>query len=63
MMTKHVMLHPRADVCRLYLPRAEDGRGLISVADTVNIERRSLQRHASIMTTGERLLATGVRVL
>ena len=36
MMTMHGMLHPRSNVCRLYLPRAEGGRGLISVADTVS---------------------------
>ena len=46
--TMHGMLHPR-----LYLPRAEGGRGLMSVADTVNIER-SLQRHVN--TTQEKLL-------
>ena len=34
-MTMHKALHPKSDVDRLYLPRKEGGRGLISVEDTV----------------------------
>ena len=48
------MIHPRTNVSRLYLPRSEGGRGLLSVSDSVNIKRRSLQCHVS--STQERLL-------
>ena len=61
LMTMHGMLHPRSNFSRLYLPRAEGGRGLISVADSVNIEKRSLQRHVS--NTKEQLLKIGQRYL
>ena len=46
-MTMYGMLHPRSNVSRLYLQRSEGGRGLFSVSDSVNIERRSLQCHVS----------------
>ena len=48
------MLHPRSNVSRLYLPRSEGGRGLLSVSDSVNIEIRNLQCHVS--STQEKLL-------
>ena len=54
LMTMHGMLHPRSNVSRLYLPRSEGGRGLLSVSDSVNIERRSLQCRVS--STQEKLL-------
>ena len=47
------MLYPRSNVSRLYLPRSEGERGLLSVSDSVNIER-SLQCHVS--STQEKLL-------
>ena len=53
-MTMYGMLHPRSNVSRLYLPRSEGGRGLLSVSDSVNIERRSLQCRVS--STQEKLL-------
>ena len=34
-MTIYGMLHPRADVQRLYLPRGQGGRGLRSVEDCI----------------------------
>ena len=54
LMTMYGMLHPRSNVSRLYLPRSEGGIGLLSVSDSVNIERRSLQCHVS--STQEKLL-------
>ena len=54
LMTMYGMLHLRSNVSRLYLPRSEGGRGLLTVADSVNIERRSLQCHVS--STQEKLL-------
>ena len=54
MMMMYGMLHPRLNVSRLYLPRSEGGRGLLSVSDSINMERRSLQCHIS--STQEKLL-------
>ena len=39
LMTLHCTFHKKGDVDRLYLKRAEDGRGLISVEDCVLIEK------------------------
>ena len=47
LMCMNGMLHPRANVSRLYLPRAEGGRGLLSVANCVTIERKGLRRHVN----------------
>ena len=35
-------LHPKSDVDRLYIPRKEGGRGLISIEDCVELEIRGL---------------------
>ena len=35
-------LHPRSNVDRLYLPRSEGGKGLLSLEECVNAEKRSL---------------------
>ena len=51
-MTMNGMFH--LNISRLYLPRAEGGRGLLSLADSVNIERRSL--NCRIWRTEENLL-------
>ena len=37
--------HPQADIDRLYLRRADGGRGLISIADCVRMEQESLLRY------------------
>ena len=37
LLTMHNGLHPRSNVDRLYIPRREGGRGLMSVEDTVNL--------------------------
>ena len=44
-MTMHGSLHPRADVDRLYLPRKEGGRGLLSVEDSINKEENSIAHY------------------
>ena len=36
-------LHPKSDVDRLYIPRKEGGRGLISIEDCVELAIRSLE--------------------
>ena len=41
-LTMHGSLHPRADVDRLYVPRKDGGRGLLSVEDSINKEENSL---------------------
>ena len=36
-------LHPKSDVERLYIPRKEGGRGLISIEDCVKLARRGFE--------------------
>ena len=38
-------LHPRSNVDRLYLPRSEGGKGLPSLEECVNAEKRSLGQY------------------
>ena len=47
-------LHPKADVDRLYMKRAEGGRGMISVEDCVDMETNSLYHYVEY--GNERLL-------
>ena len=42
LMTMNRALHPKADVDRLYLPREEGGRGMVSVEECVRLEEYSL---------------------
>ena len=44
------MLHPRADVQRLYLPRGQGGRGLKSVEDCVRLEEAGLADYVQFST-------------
>ena len=39
-------LQLKSDVDRLYIPRKEGGRGLISIEDCVDLARRGLEVHA-----------------
>ena len=43
MFTKYGALHPKSDVDRLYIPRKEGGRGLISIEDCAEITIRGLE--------------------
>ena len=45
MMTMYRALHPRDSVDRLYLPRKEGDRGLISIEDCVDIAELSLKEY------------------
>ena len=54
LLTIHGALHPRSNVSRLYLPRREGGRGLISVEDAINIEERNINVY--VCQSQERLL-------
>ena len=56
LLTIHGALHPRSNVSRLYLPRREGGRGLISVEDAINIEERNINVY--VCQSQERLLKT-----
>ena len=49
-------LHPCSYVDRLYIPRAQRGRGLLSVTDCVELQRSSLFDYAA--NDNERLLKT-----
>ena len=39
----HGALYPKSDVDRLYIPRKEGGRGLISIEDCVELAIRGLE--------------------
>ena len=54
MLTIYRLLHPQADISRLYVKRSQGGRGLISVEDCVNIEVGSLYQY--VVKSPERLL-------
>ena len=41
-------LHPRSNVGRLYLPHSERGKGLLSLQECVNAEKRSLGQYLKI---------------
>ena len=43
MFTTYGALHPKSDVGRLYIPRKEGGRGLISIEDCVELAIRGLE--------------------
>ena len=45
LMTIHRALHPRSSVARLYLPRKSGGRGMQSIEDCINIEKRALGQY------------------
>ena len=47
-------LHPRSSADRLYIPRLQEDRGLLSVKDCVELERSNLFDYAA--NNNERLL-------
>ena len=57
-MTMHKALHPRDDVCRLYVSRKEGGRGLTSIEESVDA---SIQRLEDYLEKHERGLITTIR--
>ena len=52
--TMYVGLHPRSNVEQLYLPRCEGCRGLVSIEDCVNGERKNLAPYA--LKSNEKLI-------
>ena len=59
LMNMYQALHPRDSVVRLYLPRKEGGRGLISVEDCIDLATMSLENY--IQKSNERLLTSARR--
>ena len=57
-MTMHKALHPWDDVDRLYVPRKERGRGLVSIEDSVDT---SIQRLEDYIEKHEGGLITAIR--
>ena len=47
LLTMHCGLHPKSDVDRLYLPRKVGGRGICSIEDCVEDERRCVAMYSS----------------
>ena len=37
-------LHPKSDIDRLYLPQKVDGRGLLSIVDTIMHARKKIRK-------------------
>ena len=58
LMTMYQALHPRNDVDRQYISRKEGGRGLVSIADSVDA---SIQRLEDYIEKHERGLITAIR--
>ena len=52
--TIYAALHPKSDVDRLYIPRKEGGRGLISIEDCVELAIRGLKVY--VHRSDERLI-------
>ena len=47
----HRALNPKSDLARIHLSRKEEGRGLISVEDTVKLAILELERY--VLTSDE----------
>ena len=56
MFTIYGVLHPKSDVDRLYIPRKEGGRALISIEDCVELAIRGLE--VCVHGSEERLMQT-----
>ena len=54
-------LHPRSNVEQLYLPRSEEGRGLVSIEDCVSDERETLVLYA--LRSNEKLIIAAMTEL
>ena len=56
LLTMHIGLHPGGDVNRLYIPRKDGERRLMSVEDIVNLDEIGLKRY--VIESKEKLLVT-----
>ena len=61
LLNMHRGLHPGFSIDRLYLPRAQGGRGLLSVKDCVELGRSNLFDYAA--NNNERLLKVAAKEL
>ena len=61
LLNMHRGLHPRFSIDRLYLPRAQGGRGLLSVKDCVELGRSNLFDYAA--NNNERILKVAAKKL
>ena len=57
----YIGLHPRRNIERLYLPRSEGGRALVSIEDCVNDERENIALYA--FRSNEKLIITATAEL
>ena len=60
LLTMHNGLHPKSNVDRIYIPREEGGRGLISVEDCVESATLGLERY--INDSDERLIKAARKI-
>ena len=56
----HKGLFSKSNVGRLYIPRKEGGRGLLSLEDTINLAVIELERY--VRNSEERLLSAGKQI-
>ena len=61
LLNMHGGLHPRTSVGRLYIPRAQGGRGMLSVKECIELERSDLFDYAA--NNKERLLKAATEEL
>ena len=59
LLTMNNGLHPRADVDRLYLPRREGGKGMMSIEEIVRLEECSLSDYVKNILPEENVLCEG----
>ena len=62
-MTVNRMYHPQSDTDRLYIPRMEGGRGLLSIADCVETEEQNLSLYLNQSEEGLLRLSKSERIL
>ena len=62
-MTMNRMYHPQSDTDRLYIPRMEGGRGLLSIADCVETEEQNLSLYLNQSEEGLLRLSKSERIL
>ena len=60
LITMHKGLHPKSNTNRLYIPRKEGGRGLLSIEDTVDLANLGLKSY--VRNSCERLLVAARQI-
>ena len=62
-MTMNRVYHPQSDTERLFIPRMEGGRGLLSIADCVETEEQNLSLYLDQSEEGFLRFSKGERIL